>query len=74
MCPLRVILIFLSATIAGFFLLRNLNAEPDLFQDDDATAAVGDADDETDASPLHYKVWLFLPCSYVLGFPNLTAQ
>ncbi|VAH93071.1 unnamed protein product [Triticum turgidum subsp. durum] len=38
MCPLRVILIFLSATIAGFFLLRGLNAEPDLFQDDDAAA------------------------------------
>ncbi|VAI03754.1 unnamed protein product [Triticum turgidum subsp. durum] len=43
MCPLRVILIFLSATIAGFFLLRGLNAEPDLFQDDAAAAVAVNA-------------------------------
>jgi hypothetical protein len=60
MCPLRVILIFLSATIAGFFLLRNLKAEPDLFQDDDATAAVGDDGEETDPTPLHSKVLLLI--------------
>nr|CAB3488870.1 unnamed protein product [Digitaria exilis] len=41
MCPLRVILIFLSATIAGFFLIRGLNAEPDQF----------DADDQDSGSP-----------------------
>ncbi|KAH7654046.1 Quinonprotein alcohol dehydrogenase-like domain-containing protein [Dioscorea alata] len=29
MCPLRVVLIFLSATLAGFFLLRGLKAQPD---------------------------------------------
>uniref|UniRef100_A0A7N0V819 Uncharacterized protein n=1 Tax=Kalanchoe fedtschenkoi TaxID=63787 RepID=A0A7N0V819_KALFE len=28
MCPLRLILIFLSATLAGFFVLRNLKAHP----------------------------------------------
>ncbi|PAN15766.1 hypothetical protein PAHAL_3G006600 [Panicum hallii] len=39
MCPLRVILIFLSATIAGFFLIRGLNAEPDQFADDDDKAS-----------------------------------
>ncbi|XP_062171161.1 uncharacterized protein LOC133876956 [Alnus glutinosa] len=27
MCPLRLILIFLSATLAGFFVLRNLKSE-----------------------------------------------
>jgi len=55
MCPLRVILIFLSATIAGFFLIRGLNAEPDQFD--------ADADDKTSESgsprapvPLHSKV------------------
>lgn len=51
MCPLRVILIFLSATIAGFFLIRGLNAEPDQF----------DADADESGSPraplpLHSKV------------------
>ncbi|RWW23927.1 hypothetical protein GW17_00011807 [Ensete ventricosum] len=30
MCPLRVVLIFLSATLAGFFALRNLRAETEL--------------------------------------------
>ncbi|KDP45723.1 hypothetical protein JCGZ_17330 [Jatropha curcas] len=28
MCPLRVILIFLSATLAGFFVVRNLKSRP----------------------------------------------
>ncbi|KAK6935644.1 hypothetical protein RJ641_032674 [Dillenia turbinata] len=28
MCPLRLILIFLSATIAGFFVLKNLRSQP----------------------------------------------
>jgi hypothetical protein len=73
MCPLRVILIFLSATIAGFFLLRNLKAEPDLFQDDDASAAVGDDGEETDPAPLHSKVSL-LPCSYLPCCSNLSAH
>ncbi|KAG9148374.1 hypothetical protein Leryth_025589 [Lithospermum erythrorhizon] len=27
MCPLRIILIFLSATLAGFFVLRNLKSQ-----------------------------------------------
>ncbi|KAM3293315.1 hypothetical protein ACQJBY_036716 [Aegilops geniculata] len=62
MCPLRVILIFLSATIAGFFLLRGLNAEPDLFQDDDAAAVAANDEDDAgsprDPAPLHSKVAL----------------
>uniref|UniRef100_A0ACD5WAQ7 Uncharacterized protein n=1 Tax=Avena sativa TaxID=4498 RepID=A0ACD5WAQ7_AVESA len=56
MCPLRVILIFLSATIAGFFLLRNIKAEPDLFQDDDAPAGDDGEESPRDAAPLHSKV------------------
>ncbi|KAJ7959920.1 putative Methyltransferase-related protein [Quillaja saponaria] len=35
MCPLRLILIFLSATLAGFFVLRNLNSEPQAKDDAD---------------------------------------
>ncbi|KAF8394840.1 hypothetical protein HHK36_018777 [Tetracentron sinense] len=30
MCPLRLILLFLSATLAGFFVLRNLKSKPEL--------------------------------------------
>jgi hypothetical protein len=51
MCPVRVILIFLSATVAGFFLLRGLNAEPDFFQDADEGSESPRA-----AVPLHSKV------------------
>lgn len=42
MCPLRIILIFLSATLAGFFVLRNLRSQPqptELDDDGDAAAA-----------------------------------
>ncbi|MED6146430.1 hypothetical protein PIB30_034451 [Stylosanthes scabra] len=42
MCPLRVILIFLSATLAGFFLLRNLRSQPPQFDNH----ADGDDDDD----------------------------
>ncbi|KAK4374984.1 hypothetical protein RND71_005661 [Anisodus tanguticus] len=34
MCPLRIILIFLSATLAGFFVLRNLKSQPNVDPDD----------------------------------------
>ncbi|KAI3994211.1 hypothetical protein MKX01_012468 [Papaver californicum] len=33
MCPLRIILIFLSATLAGFFVLRNLKNTPVDFEE-----------------------------------------
>ncbi|KAI3856364.1 hypothetical protein MKX03_002905 [Papaver bracteatum] len=33
MCPLRIILIFLSATLAGFFVLRNLKNTPIDFEE-----------------------------------------
>jgi hypothetical protein len=58
MCPLRVILIFLSATIAGFFLIRGVNAEPDQFLQKD-----GDDDSGSPRAPvpLHSKVPPFPP-------------
>ncbi|KAM7521994.1 hypothetical protein LguiA_011896 [Lonicera macranthoides] len=38
MCPLRLILIFLSATLAGFFVLRNLKSQPKFDDNDDAAS------------------------------------
>ncbi|CAA2964123.1 uncharacterized protein LOC111393207 [Olea europaea var. sylvestris] len=35
MCPLRIILIFLSATLAGFFVLRNLKSPTIIPENDD---------------------------------------
>ncbi|KFK27366.1 hypothetical protein AALP_AA8G373600 [Arabis alpina] len=37
MCPLRLILIFLSATLAGFFVLQKLNSTSDDPLDDSIT-------------------------------------
>ncbi|CAH1418034.1 unnamed protein product [Lactuca virosa] len=45
MCPLRIILIFLSATLAGFFVLRNIKSQSDTSLDTDAATAA--ADDST---------------------------
>lgn len=44
MCPLRLILIFLSATLAGFFVLRNLRSQPHVEDNDDV-------DVDIDAAP-----------------------
>ncbi|KAJ4828917.1 hypothetical protein Tsubulata_008090 [Turnera subulata] len=43
MCPLRVILIFLSATLAGFFLVRNLKSFS-------SSSVADDGDDVTDTA------------------------
>ncbi|KAH6766070.1 Methyltransferase-related protein [Perilla frutescens var. hirtella] len=51
MCPLRIILIFLSATLAGFFVLRNLKSSPE-FEND----AVKEETDSSDSVPLSSKV------------------
>nr|XP_010931336.1 uncharacterized protein LOC105052272 [Elaeis guineensis] len=34
MCPLRLVLIFLSATLAGFFVLRGLKSQPEDHRED----------------------------------------
>ncbi|XP_057457688.1 uncharacterized protein LOC130748477 [Lotus japonicus] len=40
MCPLRIILVFLSATLTGFFVLRNLRAQPLVDDGDDAVSTL----------------------------------
>jgi len=45
MCPLRLILIFLSATLAGFFVLQKLNSTSDDPLDDSFTDAEHADDD-----------------------------
>ncbi|KAG6738147.1 hypothetical protein POTOM_059707 [Populus tomentosa] len=42
MCPLRLILVFLSATLAGFFVIKNLKSRP--FS---ASTDAGDDDNST---------------------------
>ncbi|EPS60373.1 hypothetical protein M569_14430 [Genlisea aurea] len=49
MCPLRIILIFLSAAIAAFFVLRNANPTRD-------RRSTPQSETEADAVPLSSKV------------------
>ena len=44
MCPLRFILIFLSATLAGFFLFRNLKSPQDFEAGDNSEDNSKDSD------------------------------
>ncbi|XAR58849.1 hypothetical protein NMG60_11014411 [Bertholletia excelsa] len=56
MCPLRLILIFLSATLAGFFLLKNLKSQPEDVEDHSEDSA---SESPADAASLNRssKVW-----------------
>ncbi|XP_058110584.1 uncharacterized protein LOC131253564 [Magnolia sinica] len=53
MCPLRLILIFLSATFAGFLLLKGLKSKPELEKPDDSssTSSSNPLDDDEPARP-----------------------
>ncbi|KAL4010687.1 hypothetical protein IC575_027698 [Cucumis melo] len=51
MCPLRFILIFLSATLAGFFLIRNLKSPSQDFHAQDHTS-----DSNSSSSPNSIKI------------------
>ncbi|XP_043725138.1 uncharacterized protein LOC122671774 isoform X2 [Telopea speciosissima] len=63
MCPLRLILIFLSATLAGFFVLRNLKSKPETSLSDESdssfeesSAAAAAAAAESPSIPLSTEV------------------
>ncbi|KAL4036026.1 hypothetical protein IC575_004748 [Cucumis melo] len=60
MCPLRFILIFLSATLAGFFVLRNLKSQPQDFvagdNSDDSSKEL-DSSDSTSCSKVSSGFW-----------------
>ncbi|XVE58931.1 hypothetical protein DITRI_Ditri05aG0002700 [Diplodiscus trichospermus] len=49
MCPLRLILIFLSATLAGFFVIRNLKSLPKFKDEDDPCTNVNDTNNSLSA-------------------------
>ncbi|KAK7301614.1 hypothetical protein RJT34_12482 [Clitoria ternatea] len=52
MCPLRLILIFLSATLAGFFVFRNLRSQPKVVDDDTVPTdpKISDSDPSSNAT------------------------
>ncbi|KAH7863995.1 hypothetical protein Vadar_024419 [Vaccinium darrowii] len=58
MCPLRLILIFLSATLAGFFVLKNLKSQPQILEDpsEDSANATSDSSAKPDSVNRSTKV------------------
>ncbi|XP_057488085.1 uncharacterized protein LOC130774104 [Actinidia eriantha] len=58
MCPLRLILIFLSATLAGFFVLRNLKSWPEIREDrsEDSVNPASESPEKTDSVNRYSKV------------------
>ncbi|KAJ8562511.1 hypothetical protein K7X08_011802 [Anisodus acutangulus] len=56
MCPLRIILIFLSATLAGFFVLRNLKSQPIVDPNDDDDDNCGDSPKDSNSLALSSQV------------------
>ncbi|OVA12653.1 hypothetical protein BVC80_9017g5 [Macleaya cordata] len=44
MCPLRLILLFISATLAGFFVLRNLKSKPEGFDSDESVKPLDESE------------------------------
>ena len=61
MCPLRLILIFLSATLAGFFVLRNLRSQSQITEldqnnEDTSETETLDSAKPTSNAPLKSKV------------------
>ncbi|KAF5954359.1 hypothetical protein HYC85_007215 [Camellia sinensis] len=51
MCPLRLILIFLSATLAGFLVLKNLKSQPQILEEDHSQDSLNPTSSES--SPNH---------------------
>lgn len=61
MCPLRLILIFLSATLAGFFVLKNLKSQPQILEDpsEDSANATSVSSAKPDSVNRSTKVSIF---------------
>ncbi|XP_028094367.1 uncharacterized protein LOC114294431 [Camellia sinensis] len=62
MCPLRLILIFLSATLAGFLVLKNLKSQPQILEDHsqdslNPTSSESSPQPPPTATSLNNKVW-----------------
>ncbi|KAJ6859511.1 hypothetical protein NC652_041712 [Populus alba x Populus x berolinensis] len=77
MCPLRLILVFLSATLAGFFVIKNLKSRPfsastDTGDDDNSTITTDSNRNyphPSDSSSRFSKVCNSYPCSVsISGF------
>ncbi|XP_047321981.1 uncharacterized protein LOC124925898 [Impatiens glandulifera] len=61
MCPLRLILVFLSAVLAGFFMIKNLQSQSD-FADEQFPDSVSPADDQSSSKAWRATVTGFRTC------------
>ncbi|CAA2983856.1 Hypothetical predicted protein [Olea europaea subsp. europaea] len=57
MCPLRIILVFLSAALTGFFVLRNLKSPPINPENDDVKSPTDKEIESPDAITVFSKVY-----------------
>ncbi|XP_004500347.1 uncharacterized protein [Cicer arietinum] len=64
MCPLRLILVFLSATLAGFFVLRNFRSQPKIDDEDDADTTLPSDPKISDSSNENSKVRVALESGF----------
>ncbi|OIW17553.1 hypothetical protein TanjilG_08831 [Lupinus angustifolius] len=64
MCPLRLILIFLSATLAGFFVFRNLRSQPQIEDDDNIVPPQSTSDSSNPSSNGNSKVRVALESGF----------
>ncbi|KAL1217586.1 hypothetical protein V5N11_004749 [Cardamine amara subsp. amara] len=64
MCPLRLILIFLSATLAGFFVLKKLNSTSDDPLEDSYTDADPTDDSDSDSDSKFSKVGMAMKSGF----------
>ncbi|XP_010253152.1 PREDICTED: uncharacterized protein LOC104594532 [Nelumbo nucifera] len=55
MCPLRLILLFISATLAGFFVLKNLKSNPETQDSDESIDPIHES--SSPSVPLPTKVF-----------------
>lgn len=77
MCPLRLILVFLSATLAGFFVLRNFRSQPKIDDEDDADTTLPSDPKISDSSNENSKVDPFFPFASIFiknNFLKLTLN
>ncbi|KAK4278481.1 hypothetical protein QN277_016321 [Acacia crassicarpa] len=76
MCPLRLLLIFLSASLAGFFVLKNLRSQPhpdDHDNSDEASSSVKPSDSSIPPFSkvrvaIEYGFWTFVDMASAFRF------
>ncbi|XP_010453587.1 PREDICTED: uncharacterized protein LOC104735479 [Camelina sativa] len=61
MCPLRFILVFFSAVLAGYMAWRTVNASPELFSDEPSPVKANDKQGRSNSKrKVENGLWMFV--------------